>query len=285
MWAQIVGKTRLALAPMENHWWQVALYVSSRGLATSPMPAGDRDVEVHFDFIAHQLLIQSSDGRERRLPLGPMSVADFYARYMQALHELGIAPKIHPVPVEIETAIPFAEDRTHAAYLPQAAQSCWRILLETRRVMQQYRAVFLGKQSPVHFFWGSFDLAATRFSGRRAPPHPGGVPHCPDWVMVEAYSHECSSCGFWPGDENAPPFFYSYAYPEPAGYAAAPVTSPALYDGKLKEFVLPYDAVREAAHPGQVLLRFFQETYQAAADCGGWDRPVLERAAPPRGLA
>lgn len=276
MWAQVVGKTRLALAPMENHWWQVAFYVTARGLTTSPMPAGDLQIEVQFDFGSHQLLIQRSDGAERRLPLAPMSVADFFARYMSALHELGVDPRIYASPVEIETAIPFAQDREHAAYHPQAAHHCWRILLRTRHVMQQHRGRFLGKQSPVHFFWGSFDLASTRFSGRAAPRHPGGVPHCPDRVMVEAYSHECNSCGFWPGDENTPAFFYAYAYPEPPGFAAARVTSPAHYDAKLREFVLPYDAMRAAADPDEVLLRFFQETYQAAADCGVWDRVALE---------
>ncbi|HEX3915093.1 MAG TPA: DUF5996 family protein [Steroidobacteraceae bacterium] len=277
MWTQIVGKTRLALAPMENHWWQVALYVTARGLTTSPMPAGERSVEVQFDFASHQLFIRLSDGSERVLPLTSMSVADFFERYMAAMHGLGIDPGIYAAPVEVETAIPFALDREHAVYRPDAARQCWQILLGAQRVMRRFRGRFLGKQSPVHFFWGSFDLACTRFSGRRAPRHPGGAPNCPDRVMVEAYSHECSSCGFWPGDENSAAFFYAYSYPQPPGFAAGRVASPARYDAKLREFVLPYDAVLTAPEPDRMLLHFFQQTYEAAADCGGWDRGALER--------
>lgn len=280
MWSQIVGKTRLALAPMENHWWQVALYLTARGLTTSAMPYGSRSVEVQFDFVAHQLLIQVSDGSRRSLPLASITVADFFARYMDTLRELGIAAAIHPSPVEVVTAIPFAQDREHAAYDAHAAQQCWLIFLNTERVMKEFRGAFTGKQSPVHFFWGSFDLACTRFSGRRAPRHPGGAPHCPDWVMIEAYSHECSSCGFWPGDENAPPSFYAYAYPEPHGYAARGVEpAAARYDAAAREFLLPYESLRAAANPDQDLLRFFETTYAAAADLGHWDRPALDRAA------
>jgi hypothetical protein len=282
MWAQIVGKTRLALAPMENHWWQVALYVSARGLTTSPMPYGNRNVEVEFDFISHQLWIRVSDGTTHSLPLTSMTVAEFFDRYMTALKELGIAPGIYASPVEVEVAIPFAKDREHGTYRPEAAHLCWLTLLNTHRVLAEFRGRFLGKQSPVHFFWGSFDIACTRFSGRPAPRHPGGAPHCPDWVMVEAYSHECASCGFWPGDENSAAFFYAYAYPEPAGYAQRPMASPGHYDKTLREFVLPYEAVRAAANPDAILLQFFQSAYEAAADLGHWDRSALERAATAR---
>lgn len=283
MWAQIVGKTRLALAPMENHWWQVALYVTARGLTTSPMPVENPnlEVEVEFDFIAHRLVIRMSDGAERCMPLTSMTVAEFFDRYMTALHELGIHPAIYPSPVEIEPAIPFAQDRAHGTYRPEAARQCWLILLSTHRVMKQFRNRFLGKQSPVHFFWGSFDIASTRFSGRPAPRHPGGVPHCPDRVMVEAYSHECSSCGFWPGDENSEAFFYAYAYPEPEGYATGSVAAPGRYDTKLREFVLPYEELRAAPNPDALLLEFFQTTYEAASGLGRWDRSALERAVTP----
>jgi Family of unknown function (DUF5996) len=279
MWTQIVGKTRLALAPMENHWWQVALYLSVRGLTTSPMPCGNRTVAVEFDFISHELRVQTSTGSERSFPLAPMSVADFFARYMGTLGDLGIDAKIYPSPVEVETAIPFPQDHQHAIYDPNAAHQCWRILANTQRVMQRYRGAFTGKQSPIHFFWGSFDLASTRFSGRRAPKHPGGAPHCPDRVMIEAYSHECCSCGFWPGDgDSHPAVFYAYAYPEPAGYPAHPVEPIAAhYDSAAREFLLPYGALRAATVPDDLLLRFFQTTYAAAADLGRWDRAALDR--------
>ena len=278
MWSQIVGKTRLALAPMENHWWQVALYVTARGLTTSAMPYGSRSVEVQFDFVSHRLLIQVSDGSERSFPLSSMSVADFFAQYLSTLQALGIEPAIYASPVEVTTAIPFAQDREHATYHADAAQQCWLILLNTQRVMKTFRGAFTGKQSPVHFFWGSFDLACTRFSGRRAPRHPGGAPHCPDWVMVEAYSHECSSCGFWPGDENSQPSFYAYAYPEPPGYAARSVMPAAAhYDTTAREFLLPYEVLRTAPNPDEMLLRFFQSTYEAAADLGRWNRAALDR--------
>ena len=280
MWAQIVGKTRLALAPMENHWWQVALYVSARGLTSSPMPAGERSVEIEFDFLSHRLLVRVSDGEERSLPLTSMPVADFFERYLAMLRGLGINPAIYPSPVEVETAIPFPQDREHGTYHAGAAHQCWLILLNTHRVMKQFRGRYLGKQSPVHFFWGSFDMACTRFSGRRAPRHSGGVPHCPDRVMIEAYSHECSSCGFWPGDESSKAFFYAYAYPAPAGFSQCPVESPAHYDTKLGEFVLPYEALQAASNPDELLLRFFQSTYEAASDLGHWDRAALERPLP-----
>jgi hypothetical protein len=278
MWSQIVGKTRLALAPMENHWWQVTFYLTARGLTTSAMPHGSQSVEVQFDFISHQLLIQVSDGSRRSFALTSMTVADFFAQYMNALHELGIDPAIYASPVEVVTAIPFAQDHEHATYNAHAARQCWRILLDTQRVMKTFRGAFTGKQSPVHFFWGSFDLACTRFSGRRAPRHPGGAPHCPDRVMVEAYSHECSSCGFWPGDEKSQPSFYAYAYPEPQGYAAHSVQPAAAhYDTTAREFLLPYDSLRAAPNPDEILLRFFQTTYEAASDLGHWDRAALDR--------
>ena len=278
MWSQIVGKTRLALAPMENHWWQVTFYLTARGLTTSAMPHGSQSVEVQFDFISHQLLIQVSDGSRRSFALTSMTVADFFAQYMNALHELEIDPAIYASPVEVVTAIPFAQDHEHATYNAHAARQCWRILLDTQRVMKTFRGAFTGKQSPVHFFWGSFDLACTRFSGRRAPRHPGGAPHCPDRVMVEAYSHECSSCGFWPGDEKSQPSFYAYAYPEPQGYAAHSVQPAAAhYDTTAREFLLPYDSLRAAPNPDEILLRFFQTTYEAASDLGHWDRAALDR--------
>ena len=279
MWTQIVGKTCLALAPMANHWWQVALHVTSRGLATAPLPHGERVLTVEFDFLDHRLQVRTSDGTERALALAPRSVADFYREYTEALRSLGVAARTYARPVEVETAIPFAEDRTHATYDADAAGRWWRILLQSDRVLRRFGGRFQGKQSPVHFFWGSFDLAATRFSGRPAPRHPGGAPNCPDYVMVEAYSRECSSIGFWPGGGvMAEPAYYAYAYPEPAGYAQAPVRPDgARYDAALREFVLPYEAVRSAAEPDDALLAFCESTYAAAADRGDWDRSTLDR--------
>ncbi len=278
MWTQVVGKTRLALAPMENHWWQCTLYVTERGLTTSPMPAGTRLVTVEFDFNDHRLVLRTDDGDGRQLPLVPQTVARFYSQYMEALHELGFEPRLVARPVEVPTAIPFAEDEEHAAYDRDAVHRWWRAMIQADRVFKRFRGGFQGKQSPVHFFWGSFDLAVTRFSGRPAPAHPGGAPNCPDYVMVEAYSRECSSAGFWPGggpiDEAA---FYAYAYPEPAGYAAAPVVpSAARYHSQAREFILPYEAVRTAPDPDAALSQFLASTYEAAADCGKWDRNALE---------
>jgi hypothetical protein len=280
MWTQIVGKTRLALAPMENHWWQVALYVTPRGLTTSAIPYGERTFAVDFDFIDHTLWVRTSDGATRGLALVARSVADFYAEYMAVLRSLGFEIRLMPSPVEVQIALPFAEDREHASYDPDAAKRCWQILLQIDRVLKQFRGRFLGKASPVHFFWGSFDLAATRFSGRRAPPHPGGAPHCPDYVMVEAYSHECSSCGFWPGaGAITEPAFYAYCYPEPPDYADHPVRPEgAYYHRDMREFVLPYEAVRRASAPDDALLAFAESTYEAAAQHGNWDRAALERA-------
>lgn len=279
MWTQIVGKTRLALAPMENHWWQVALYVTERGLTTSPMPSGDRTFAVEFDFLAHRLAVRTSDGAAHTLPLQPRSVADFYADYLGLLRSLDLKVRIWPVPVETESSIHFPDDRTHASYDADSATRLWRLLTQADRVLKRFRGRYLGKASPVHFFWGGFDLATTRFSGRPAPPHPGGIPNVGNWVMQEAYSHECSSMGFWPGGGPMPePVFYAYAYPEPEGFRSYPVKpGAARYSDELREFVLPYDAVRTAASPDDALLDFAQTTYAAAADLGQWDRATLER--------
>ena len=284
MWTQIVGKTRLALAPMENHWWQVALYVTPRGLTTSAMPYGMRTLEADFDFLDHQLYVRTSDGVTQAVPLVPQSVADFYAAYRTALRSLDVDVHIMPRPVEVVTAIPFAQDREHASYDGEAARRCWRVLMQADRVLKRFRGRFLGKASPVHFFWGSFDLAATRFSGRPAPRHPGGAPNCPDYVMVEAYSHECASCGFWPGNWAGgtgglqEPAFYAYAYPEPEGYADCPIRPDgAQYNKEMREFILPYDALRRAPKPDEALLAFAQSTYESAANLGHWDRAALER--------
>ena len=279
LWSQIVGKTRLALAPMENHWWQVPLYLTARGLTTSPMPADGRTLSVDFDFVVHRLEIRLSDGTGRNLALRPRSVAEFHAEYLDALHRLGVQPRMRPVPVEMETAVPFPDDRGNVAYDPDAANQWWRLLARADQVLKRFRGRFLGKASPVHFFWGSFDLATTRFSGRPAPRHPGGVPNCPDYVMTEAYSHECSSCGFWAGGGAIiEPAFYAYAYPEPPGYPerrAAP--DGARYSPELREFVLPGEALRGAGDPEAAVLQFLQSAYDAAADLGRWDRAGLER--------
>jgi hypothetical protein len=279
MWMQIVGKTRLALAPMVNHWWQVAMYVTEGGLTTSPIPSGNRTFSVGFDFLKHNLSVGTSDGVTRTLALAPRSVADFYAEYLALLRSLGLEVKIWPVPVEVESSIRFPEDRTHTSYDPESATRVWRLLVQADRVLKRFRGRFLGKASPVHFFWGSFDLAATRFSGRPAPPHPGGAPNLGNWVMQEAYSHECSSVGFWPGGGPiAEPVFYAYAYPEPEGFRSYPIKpAGARYSEEMREFVLPYEAVRTAASPDDVLLDFAQTTYAAAADRGNWDRAALER--------
>ena len=276
MWTQIVGKIRLAHAPMVNHWWQVALYVSARGLTTSaiPYPSGTFDVE--FDFVDHRLHIRTSEGEARSVGLRSRPVAEFFTETMAALAELGIEADFQPRPNEVEPSIPFAEDFEHASYDPRAAHLFWRQLIQAERVMSRFRSYFVGKVSPVHFFWGAMDLACTRFSGRTAPPHPGGAPHCGDWVMVEGYSRELSSCGFWPGggEEGA---FYAYAYPEPEGFADFPVgPAGAHYSEENGQFLLPYEAVRTAADPDQALLTFFRTTYEAAAERGSWDRPMLE---------
>jgi hypothetical protein len=276
MWTEIVGKVRLALAPMVNHWWQVPLYVSTRGLTTSAIPYGERTFECEFDFCDHQLHVRSSDGGERRVALEPKTVAAFYHETLAALGALGIEVKLWPTPVEVESAVPFPEDTAHASYQPEHVHRFWVQLTSVQRVMTEFRSRFVGKVSPVHFFWGAMDLAVTRFSGRPAPPHPGGAPNLADRVMTEAYSHEVSSCGFWPGG-SAEGSFYSYAYPEPTGYAQYPVRpSAAAYSAEAGEFLLPYEAVRTADDPDRALMEFLQSTYEAAAEYGGWDREALE---------
>lgn len=290
-WLQIVGKTRLALAPMQNHWWQVTLYLSARGLSTSSMPVGDRSVDIELDFIDHHLRVRTSDDRARAMPLRSRSVADFYDEYLGILHELDVAPRIWPVPVETSDTLRFTEDRVHASYDPDAAHRCWRILASSDRVLNQFRSRFIGKCSPSHFFWGSFDLACTRFSGLPAPPHPGGVPNLADWVTRESYSHECISAGWWPGTPGSPvvePAFYAYAYPEPAGCSTAAIRpSAAEYNATMREWVLPYESVRASSDPEGLILDFLESTYNAAATLGNWDS-ALERQgveAPPRPAA
>jgi hypothetical protein len=276
MWMQIVGKIRMAHAPMLNHWWQVTMYVSPRGLTTSAIPYGAGAFDLEFDFVDHRLHLRASDGGSRDVTLEPKSVAQFYAETMSALGELHIQTHIHAAPNEVDPAIPFAEDDQHSSYDPQAAELFWRQLLQADRVLKQFRAYFVGKVSPVHFYWGAMDLACTRFSGRPAPSHPGGAPNCPDWVMREGYSHELASCGFWPGG-GAEGAFYAYAYPEPVGFADHPVgPAAASYRRELGEFVLPYELVADAAEPDQVLMEFLQSTYAAAAELSGWDRRALE---------
>jgi hypothetical protein len=278
LWTQIVGKIRLAQTPWINHSWHATFYLTARGMTTSPIPYDGRAFEVDFDFIDHALLVRASDGAERRLPLSAQPVADFYAAVLVALAELDLQVRIHGVPNEIPDATPFQQDRMHSAYDPEYAQRFWRVLLQVDRVFKQFRTGFLGKVSPVHFFWGSFDLAVTRFSGRPAPQHPGGVPSLPDPVTREAYSHEVSSAGFWPGGGAVDyPAFYSYAYPTPAGFDSAPVQpEAAFYHKEMGEFILPYDVVRTAEAPDEVLVGFLQSTYRAAAELGRWDRAALE---------
>jgi hypothetical protein len=279
LWTQIVGKARLALTPWVNHSWQVPLYVSARGLGTSPIPWHGEVFEIEFDFIEHRLEIRASNGWKRVLPLVPQPVADFYARFVELLRSMDITIAIRDTPNEIADAIPFSVDRVHTNYDAAAAHRFWRALVEADRVFKLFRSGFLGKVSPVHFFWGSFDLAVTRFSGRRAPPHPGGVPGLPDAVAREAYSHEVSSAGFWPGNDAFPhAAFYSYAYPEPKGFRDRRISQGAYFEPTLGEFILPYDAVRTATDPEALLLDFLSTTYVAAAECASWDRASLECA-------
>ena len=281
LWTQIVGKIRLAQTPWTNHSWHVVLYLTARGLTTSPVAYGALAFQIDFDFIDHELILQVSDGRSAKIALAPQSTASFYARLMAEMNRLGLPVEIDCKPCELADAIRFDEDEVHCAYDPEYANRFWRVLLQADRVFKEFRSRFAGKCSPVHYFWGAGDLAVTRFSGRRAPPHPGGVPNLPDWVVREAYSHEVSSCGFWPGGGAVPyAAFYSYAYPEPAGFAQAPVApAAAFYHPDLHEFILPYDAVREAADPDRALLDFLQSTYEAAARLAGWDREALELGA------
>jgi len=275
MWTQIVGKVRLANAPLLNHWWQVPLYVSPRGLTTSAIPLGTRTFDMEFDFVDHALKVRVSDGGAATVDLRDTSVAQFHEAVLSTLGGLGIDTRISNGPNEVDPAIPFAED-THVGYDPAAANAFWRQLVQADRVVNEFRAHFVGKVSPVHFFWGSFDLACTRFSGRTAPRHPGGAPNCGDWVMEEGYSHELSSCGFWPGggEEGA---FYSYAYPEPSGFAdAAGLPDGAFYDAGLRQYLLPYEVARLAEDPDRTVMDFLEVTYGAAADLMGWDRRALE---------
>ena len=278
MWTQIVGKIRLALSPWQNHSWGSTLYVTASGLATSPIPAGDGSFDIEFDFVHHALRIRTSDGRKRDLALSSMPVSDFHRDVMASLAELDIAVSIYTRPVEVVEAIPFEHDRTHASYDADVVNRVWRAFLQVDRVFKIFRARFHGKSSPSHFFWGAFDLAVTRFSGRGAPMHPGGAPNCADWVMREAYSHELASAGFWPGAGLGEAAFYAYAWPEPAGYRDRDVQPAAAYfSDALQEFVLPYDAVRSAGDPDGTLLAFLQSTYESAADLAHWDRTSLER--------
>jgi hypothetical protein len=274
LWTQVVGKVRLELTPLVNHWWNVPLYVTARGLTTSPMPYGERTLEILFDFIGHNLLIEVSDGRVVTLPLKPESVAKFYQSVSTTLSDLGMPVKIWSMPCELPSPIAFEKDTEHASYDAEAAHKFWRILAWADTVMKAFRARFIGKCSPVHFFWGSFDLAVTRFSGRPAPPRPGA-----DRVTLEAYSHEVSSAGFWPGGAGiAGPAFYSYAAPEPEGFSGAPVhPQAAFYHPQMKEFLLMYDDIRTVGSPEGLLLDFLQSTYEAAANFGKWDRRALER--------
>ena len=276
MWTQIAGKIRMAHTPAVNHWWHVALYPSARGLGTSVIPYGNGAFDLEFDFLDHRLRLRTTDGRLREVALEPKSVAAFYAETMAALAGLGIETRIHAAPNEVEPAVPFAEDETHHTYDGEAARLFWRQLLQAERVLGRFRSGFVGKASPVHFFWGAMDLAYTRFSGRTAPPHPGGAPNCPPSVMREGYSRELASCGFWPGG-GAEGAFYAYAYPEPPGYADRPVLPDAAgYDSGRGEFLLPYEAVADAPDPDRALLDFLRSTYEAAADLGRWDRAALE---------
>ncbi|MBV8201176.1 MAG: hypothetical protein JOZ15_11190 [Acidobacteria bacterium] len=277
---QIIGKTRLALAPMENHWWQAALYLTARGLTTSPMPCGAETLEVELDFIDHALIARTSAGEAAALPLRAEPLADFYRSYRALLRDLDVEVKIWPVPQEMPVTTRFDEDREHAAYDRDAAHRFFSVLTQVDRVLKQFRGRFLGKCSPAHFWWGAFDIACTRFSGERAPRHPGGIPNLADFVTREAYSHACISAGWWPGSPgmSEEPAFYAYAYPEPTGCAQAAVRpAAARYDPTLHEWLLPYEAVRMLADPAAAVMEFLQSTYEAAANLAGWDRQALER--------
>jgi Family of unknown function (DUF5996) len=281
MWTQIVGKIRLRASAPINHSWHTTLYVTARGLTTSVMPCGSRAFQIDFDFIDHALLIQVNNGATARIRLGPQATAAFYRQVMEALHKFGIDLRIYAKPNEVMDPIPFAQDEVHRAYDMAAVERLWRLLLQCDRVFKLFRSRFIGKCSPVHLFWGALDLAVTRFSGRPAPQHPGGVPNLPDRITREAYSHEVASSGFWPGSPGSAvdyPAFYSYAYPEPEGYKDARVRpEQAFYSADMKEFILPYDVVRDASNPDEVLLDFLQSTYEAAADLARWHRKALER--------
>jgi hypothetical protein len=279
MWSQVVGKVRLARAPRENHWWHTAFYLTARGLTTSPMPDGSRTFQIDLDFIDHRLVIATSDGFREVIPLAAMSIADFYAEVMARLTALEIDVKIWPVPTEVVDATPFTERNAVSEYRPDVANRLWHIFSIADMALKRFRSDFVGKSSPSHVFWGGFDLAMTRFSGRRAPEHPGGIPNLADWVTREAYSHEVWSAGFWPGSVGAfeRPAFYAYAYPEPPGFSGAAVETPALYHPTLREFLLPYDDVCTLADPAARVRGFLRSTYSAAADLGRWPRSELER--------
>ena len=279
LWAQILGKTRLAHAPMTNHWWQVPFYVTARGLTSSPIPVDHRIIDLELDFVGHRLIGRGSDGSVAKLPLEEQPLASFYAGYVGLLEQLGVDLDIYPYAVEMPERIRLDRDTRLCRYDPVWVERYFRALVQADRLLKEFRGRFVGKASPVHFFWGAFDLAATRFSGRPAPPHPGGFPNVGDWVMRESYSHEVSSAGFWPGDARFPEAaFYAYAYPEPAGFARYPIApEEAHYEPALGEFVLPYHAVRTASDPDEEVMSFLESSYAAAAELAGWDRPALER--------
>lgn len=281
LWMQIVGKIRLTLTPHINHCWNVTLYPTVRGLTTSPMARGTRILQIDFDFIQHRLLVESADGGQSIIPLRPMTVAAFYRHVMDAFDSLGAPVSIWHMPAEVENPIPFDQDEVHKSYNPEFVHRFWQILLQTERVFRVFRGRFIGKVSPIHLFWGALDMACTRFSGRTAPEHPS-MPGLPDRVTRDAYSHEVSSCGFWPGAPGVEPFFYSYAYPEPPGYRDYPIgPAEASFNSAMGEFVLPYDVVRQSADPDAMLLQFLQSTYEAAANCAHWDRAALEAQSAP----
>jgi hypothetical protein len=282
MWTQIVGKVKLTRAPRLAHWWHIALHLTARGLTTGPLPDGERTFQIDFDFIDHRLIIATSGGRREDMKLASRPLPDFYEKFMARLAALRIDIRIWPVPVEVSEAIPFTEDEGHSAYRPEVAEQLWRILLVANSALRGACGGFVGKLSPVHFFWGSFDLAVTRFSGRRAPEHPGGVPNLADRVTREAYSHEVASAGFWPGTAGGyeRPAFYAYAYPEPPGFSAAQISpAEAVYNGALREFLLPYDELRRLPDPAAAVRDFVETSYRAAADLGKWPREEIERRA------
>lgn len=284
LWTQIVGKIRLIQSPWVNHSWHVTLYVTSTGLTTSPIPYGVRTFQIDFDFINHQLAIRASDGRVAGFSLEPQSVATFYRRLMDEMGRLDLHVDIYRKPNEVPDPIRFDQDESHKAYAHEYANRFWRILVQADRILKEFRGRFIGKCGPVHLFWGALDLAVTRFSGRSAPQHPGGIPNLPDFVTREAYSHEVSSCGFWPGGGAVPyAAFYSYAYPEPAGFPEASIKpAAAFYSADLREFILPYEEVRQSDSPDHILLEFLQATYEAAANLSNWDRESLERNHDPK---
>jgi hypothetical protein len=279
LYTQVIGKIRLANEPMQNHWWNVPLYLTARGVTTTPMPhPSGPPFQIDLDFTDHQLEVTTATGHCRSLRLEPRPVSEFYGRLLNLLTELGVPTAIWPMPVEIAGAIPFPDDRTHASYDPDAVHRFWLMLLEIERVLKIFRRRYVGKASPIHLFWGALDLAHTRFSGRIAPPHPGGAPNCGPHVMHEAYSHEVSSCGYWPGGPADEGVLYAYAYPEPPGYRDQPIEpAGARWDDDLSEFILPYEIVRAADDPDTTLLAFLQSTYEAVATTANWDRAALER--------